>query len=110
MTENKGLPVQGYKATQPQWKIDLVNEGKQLEERVLRWIEKVESHGVTFVSVQDPNPNSPAKGGLIAKAAPSGEIDMRFSAIGKTDIQKGFMAVARSIFQPERIKLPEDQE
>ncbi len=78
----KGLPVEGYRP-QNQDDIDLVNEGKQIEERILRYIDKVEQRG------------------------PS--IDHRFLATGKTDIQKGFMSVFRSIFQPNRITmLPED--
>lgn len=85
MTDHKGLPVEGYAKTQSQENIDLVNEGKQLEERVLRYIEKVDAAG--------------ANGALF---------DGRFLATGKTDIQKGFMSVFRSIFQPQRISLPED--
>lgn len=82
--EIPGLPVKGYRPTQSQAAIDLVNEGKQIEERVLRYIEKTEK----FVDDH---------GG-----------DKRFSAIGRTQIQLGFMAVIRGIFNPGRINLPED--
>lgn len=78
----KGLPVSGYKPTQSQEDIDLVNEGKQLEERVLRYIDKL-----------GDSPNR----------------DHRFLATGRTDIQKGFMSVFRSVFQPGRCALPEDE-
>lgn len=84
MTEHKGLPVSGYKPTQSGEAVDLVNEGKQLEERVLRYIDKVKA---------------------------SGEHEPRYLATGKTDIQKGFMMLYRSVFQPvePRIELPEDR-
>jgi hypothetical protein len=84
--ETKGLPVQGYRATQPQWKIDLVDENKVLEERVLRQIER-HQRGV---------------------GAP--EIDQRHVAIARTEIEKAFMSLNRAVFQPQRIKLPEDGE
>lgn len=83
--EHKGLPVKGYKETQPQEKIDLVNEGKELEERALRYFDKVLSNCGTF---------------------PGG--DSRWVSIAKTHIQQGFMASTRAVFNPQRIKLPED--
>ncbi len=85
--EHKGLPVKGYAETQSQEAIDLVNEGKELEERVLRYFDKVKNH-IGF----PPNING----------------DPRFVSIAITHIQQGFMASARSIFNPQRIKLPED--
>lgn len=83
--EHKGLPVEGYKPNQPKENVDLVNEGKRIEERVLRYIEKVEAY------------NQERSGG-----------DPRMSAVGRTQIQLGFMAVFRSVFTPQRINLPED--
>lgn len=82
MSENEvtGLPVKGYKATQPQEAIDAVNHLKELEERTLRALE-----------------------GL-----PDGLFDPRMRAIAITQLQGGFMWAARSIFQPGRISLPED--
>lgn len=82
MTDHKPLPVAGY-TPQSRSNVDLVNEGKQLEERVLRYIEKVESH------------------------IPAGE-QRRFLVTGKTDIQKGWMMVYRAVFNPSRVVLPED--
>lgn len=82
-TMKQPLPVQGYKP-QSQATIDLVNEGKELEERVLRYTEKID--------------------------AASPDVDPRWLAIGRTDIQKGFMAVFRAVFQPKRASLPEDAE
>lgn len=86
MSENMKmpLPVQGYRP-QSQATIDLANEGKILEEQVLRYLDKL---------------------------AETGEcpIDQRWLAIGRTDIQKGFMSAIRSIFQPKRAVLPGDVE
>ncbi len=80
----KGLPVKGYAATQSQQAIDFVNRGKEIEERILRYIEEAEAYVKAY-------------GG-----------DARFAAVGRTQIQLGFMAVFRSVFNPRRIKLPED--
>ena len=81
MTEHKGLPVKGYAPTQSDDAVNLVNEGKQLEERVLRYIDKLNKRQTT-----------------------------RFASIGKTEIQLGFMMLYRAVFQPDepRISLPED--
>lgn len=42
MTDHKPLPVQGY-TTQSQESIDLVNEGKALEELALRYVDRAMS-------------------------------------------------------------------
>lgn len=80
----KGLPVKGYTA-QPAGNVDLVNEGKELEERVLRYLEKLVRH---------------------IEAAPSGSES--YVAIGRTQIQTGFMWAFRGVFNPQRVALPED--
>lgn len=87
MTDHQPLPVKGYTA-QPQDKIDLVNEGKALEERVLRYLDMLGS-----------NPNT------TSHQAPS--IDARALALGRTHIQTGFMWAFRAIFQPQRVKIEE---
>jgi hypothetical protein len=81
--KHAALPVAGYAPTQSGADVALANEGKELEERVLRYIERVQNK---------------AKSG-----------DARFAAIGRTQIELGFMAVIRAIFNPQRIKLPEDE-
>ncbi|QRE77337.1 DUF7681 family protein [Methylobacterium aquaticum] len=80
--QHHGLPVAGY---QPQTddKVALVNENKALEERVLRQFDK------------------------LAQMEP-GAVDGRWFAIGRTAIEQGFMALNRSVFQPSRVALPED--
>lgn len=82
--EHKPLPVAGY-VPQSQENVDLVNEGKLIEEQVLRYLDKV---------------------GHVVQSA--GSYDPRFLAIGRTDIQKGFMCVFRSVFNPKRASLPGD--
>ena len=85
MTEEvKGLPVAGYKPTQPPEAIEAVNRFKELEERTLRAIEALSVAG----SAVDHDP--------------------RWLAIGRTDLQRAFMAINRAVFQPGRVALPED--
>lgn len=73
---HRPMPVEGY-TEQAQSKIDLVNENKRLEELVLRQLDKIRS-----IDGMDP----------------------RWLATGRTDIEKGFMAINRGIFQPQRIE------
>ncbi len=81
--EHDGLPVSGYRP-QSGTAIALVNKLKALEERVLRELDEL------LLDYKDIDP------------------DKRWLATGRTDIEKGFMAVNRSIFKPSRIALPED--
>lgn len=78
-TEVKGLPVEGYKKTQPQWAIDLVNENKRLEERVLRQIDR-------HVRNRD-----------------SAEIDQANVQLARRHVEDAFMRLNRAVFQPQRI-------
>ena len=80
MSMHEGLPVAGY---QPQTTtaVDLVNENKIAEEKILRVIDRL------------------SKGGLG---------DPRFLAIARTQIEMAFMALNRAIFQPSRISLEGD--
>jgi hypothetical protein len=77
MTNLDPLPVSGY-TTQPQSAVDLVNSNKELEEIVLRRLDALAQQGV----------------------------DGRWLAIGRTHIEEAFMAINRSIFKPQRVKLP----
>jgi hypothetical protein len=77
-----GLPVKGYKP-QTGDKVALVNVNKELEECVLRQIDRL----------RDRYP----------------DIDFRWLAIGQADIEQGFMAINRAIFRPERADLAEDK-
>lgn len=77
--EHAGLPVHGYRP-QPAVALERVNHMKQLEERVLRALDEL-------------------------KGFP--ETDQRWLAAGRTDIEKGFMAVNRSVFKPSRVEIAE---
>lgn len=91
MTEHAGLQVAGYKP-QSDAKVALANEGKELEERYLRWLDKLAAQN-----------GPPDASGTVPQVC-----DPRFIALAKTNIQQGAMWAVRSIFQPGRVKLPED--
>lgn len=76
-----GLPVAGYNPQNDE-NIALVNRNKTVEEEVLRILD-----------------------GLKAVEG----IDQRWLATGRTDIEKGFMAINRAVFKPGRVCLPDDQ-
>ena len=77
-----GLPVGGYRP-QSDEAVSLVNVNKEIEERVLRILDELRDY---------PG------------------IDGRWLSIGRTQIEQGFMAVNRAVFQPARLRLPEDDE
>ncbi|WP_226781840.1 DUF7681 family protein [Oceaniglobus trochenteri] len=79
-TRNPGLPVSGYRPQSGE-NIALVECNKQIEEHLLRVIDQLGARS---------------------------ETDKRWLAIGRTQIEQGFMALNRSIFQPGRIELPGD--
>lgn len=74
---HSGLPVAGYRP-QSDRTIAAVNEVNQAEEQVLRLLDRLAAD---------------------AAIAPDG----RWFAIGRTDIEKGFASIIRSIFKPGRI-------
>ena len=78
MTDHQSLPVAGY-TNQSQQRVELVNANKQIEERVLRLLD-----------------NLPSAGG-----------DPRWTALARTHIEIGFMAMNRAVFQPTRVELVE---
>jgi hypothetical protein len=80
MAMNDGLPVAGYRP-QSDEHVAAVNAMKETEERLLRAIEAHIASGIA---------------------------DPRWAAIAKTQFEQGFMAIDRAIFQPSRVKLPED--
>ena len=81
MTEHSGLPVSGYKP-QSDERVALVNENKALEERVLRQLDAMRDWNNAF--------------------------DQRMVSIAYAGIQEAFMWANRAVFQPGRVKLPED--
>lgn len=80
-TSHKPLPVAGY-TEQPEDKVTAVNVNKEMEEVILRRLDKLQGNA---------------------------RVDQRWLAIARTDIERGFMAFNRAIFQPQRIKLPEEE-
>ena len=80
MAQHEGLPVAGYRA-QDTKQVDIVNANNETEERILRMIEGQRSKGL---------------------------LDGRWAALAKTHFEQGFMALNRAVFQPSRVKLPED--
>lgn len=80
MTEHAPLPVAGY-TTQSGDKVAAVNVNKQLEELILQRLDWMKE-------------NVPG-------------IDPRWLAAGRTQIEKGFMAINRAVFQPQRVQLDE---
>lgn len=81
--DHKPLPVAGYKAQSPAT-VEAVNANKATEERILRLIDDLEN------------------GTLNGEAF---SVDRRWLAIARTDLEKGFMALNRAIFQPGRVNL-----
>ena len=80
MTKLEGLPVAGYRP-QSQDAVAMVNANKEIEERLLRILD------------------------MLSEVP---EVDKRWLATGRTDIERGFMAVNRAVFRPARVSLPED--
>lgn len=78
--KHQPLPVAGY-TPQSDINLTLAQEGKELEERYLRWLDKL---------------------------AANADTDKRDVALARTHIEFGAMRAIRSIFKPQRIKLPED--
>ena len=78
--------IKGYRDLS-QREIDLMNEGKALAVQVGEWIAKLEAANTRMSSTGDSSINPDL-------------IDPRWLAIGKTDLQKGFMCAIRSIAKP----------
>jgi hypothetical protein len=78
--DNQHKLIKGYRDLSQQ-EIDLINEGKELSAQVGAWISKLEeSLNFEIRNLVDPDP--------------------RWLEAGKTDLQKGFMSVIRSIAKP----------
>lgn len=78
MVDNQHQKIKGYRDLSEQ-EIALINEGKELAEKVGEFVKKLGTSDVV-----------PTTEG----------IDQRWLNIAKTDLQKGFMALIRSIAQP----------
>lgn len=78
----KGLPIPGYK-DQTATNVALVSHFKRQEERLLREMDEMKDMA---------------------------DIDKRWLAIARTQIEQGYMALNRSVFKPDRVELPEDSD
>ncbi|RIV82954.1 cyclic nucleotide-binding protein [Aurantiacibacter xanthus] len=85
MADRAPLPVAGY-TNQSADRIELVNHFKEVEERLLREIDVMFDIGITET-----------------------RYDNRWLAIARNHLEQGFMALNRSVFRPERIALPNDE-
>jgi hypothetical protein len=97
--EHKPLPVAGYTA-QPDTKVALVNEFKADEERLLRKIDKMSSELIFTLGGNDMR---------MAPLIVNHEYDQTLLAEARKTLIIGFMLLNRAVFQPQRIKLPEDE-
>jgi hypothetical protein len=77
--KHDGLPVSVYRPQSAE-NVALVNEMKQLEERVLRKLDEMQGM----------------------------DVDQRWLATGRTQLEKAFMSINRSVFQPSRVMLDEE--
>jgi len=75
--EKLGLPVHGYRA-QKQDAIDAVNRNKIDEEQLLQKLDVMKGDDT---------------------------VDQRWLAVARTHFEQGYMALNRSIFKPERVKV-----
>jgi hypothetical protein len=82
--KHSGLPVSGDRA-QPEEAVATVNASKEIEEHVLRLIDEIGEDETLYA-------------------------DKRWLALGRTQIELGFMAVNRAVFRPDRISLAEEDE
>lgn len=97
MTTHTPLPVRGYTA-QSSEAVELVNRGKELEERVLRYLDDV----LRYADAQEDDISDDWEYDI--NTSPH-----RWLNIGRSNIQQGFMAAFRAVFNPQRTKLPEDE-
>lgn len=95
--------VSGYTA-QPDAKVALVNEFKADEERLLRKLDALASSWADSDGAIHTSPT-----GIVFQSQGGPAYDQRWLAIARTHINEGFMALNRAVFQPTRIKLPEDE-
>lgn len=84
-----GLPVAGYKPTQPPEAIAAVNRNKHIEEMILRDMDEL------------AKANAELRFGTPAPGIAA--VDARWLAIARTKIEEAFMAYNRAIFQPTRV-------
>lgn len=80
--KHEGLPVKGYVA-QDQENVDLVNQNKTLEAKLLKRLEKLGGYS---------------------------HLDQRWLSVAKTHFEQGFMALNRAIFQPQPVEVDDEDD
>lgn len=105
--EKQGLPVAGYRP-QSDANIALVNEFKADEERLLRKIDAMYDKCAqeTARTHKLLEPGDSFSDWLTRYPPP---YDEAWLACARQYITVGFMALNRAVFQPGRVKLPEDE-
>jgi hypothetical protein len=106
MTSQQPLPVAGY-TPQSDTRIALVNEFKQTEERLLRKLDQMQQ--AVFEDSKGWYALQPM-GGPVDFNNPPPLYDENSLRQAREQIIIGFMLLNRAVFQPQRIKLPEDGE
>lgn len=90
--DNQHQKISGYRDL-TQGEIDLMNEAKALESQVLEFHQRV--HDVLSAQVESQDPVE-CRRAYDAQA-------FRWHAIARTDIENGFMALVRSVAQPQPV-------
>lgn len=106
--EHKPLPVSGYQP-QSDAKVALVNRNKREEEQLLRYLDNLRGP----VEVSETFEGQTRVLRIVTGPAIEGEsftVDQRWLAVARSHFEQGYMALNRAVFQPQRIKLPEDGE
>lgn len=122
-TATGGERVKGYGPVTED-KVVRVNAMKQAEEVLLRYVDTLhqefqnevgdiakeqaefQANGYKRLSVAEQK----VKIAEFAQRMAAVQTAMRWLAIGKTDVEKGCMALYRSVFRPQRVSLPDDDE
>jgi hypothetical protein len=88
----QGLPVAGYAPNVDQWKVDIMNANKLLEERVLR---RVDELFAMFDAPPDGSDNPPEHQPSVDKAS---------VMLARRHFEDGFYRLNRAVMRPKRIK------
>jgi len=111
MTEHNGLPVKGYQP-QSDEKVALVNRFKEMEERLLRELDalnKANNDVINDYVAMHPlftEQGHPDRDGWKTLRP---VVDPGLLVQARDTLVTGFMLLNRSVFQPGRVKLPEDE-
>lgn len=94
--DNQHRKISGYRDL-TQDEVDLMNEAKALEAKCLAFQKKV----MRYLAEQEKQGGDEVRRQQEAFAH-------RWAQIGKTDIERGFMALVRAVAQPQPVTIPEE--